>query len=95
MPLRWMMLIVLFLVGLAMRYQFQSVASVSTHLVADLGLSYTQVGTLIGFFLLPGIFIAWCYSRMTHGPLQPHAVCSPAAARIRNHDDVGVRSIQA
>ena len=53
-----MMLIVLFLVRLAMGYQFQSVASVSTHLVADLGLSYTQVGTLIGFFLLPGIFIA-------------------------------------
>jgi predicted MFS family arabinose efflux permease len=58
MPLRWMMLIVLFLVRLAMGYQFQSVASVSTYLVTDLGLSYTQVGTLIGFFLLPGIFIA-------------------------------------
>ena len=58
MPLRWLMLMVLFLVRLAMGYQFQSVASVSTHLVADLGLSYTQVGTLIGFFLLPGIFIA-------------------------------------
>ena len=58
MPLRWMMLIVLFLVRLAMGYQFQSVASVSSHLVTNLGLSYTQVGTLIGFFLLPGIFIA-------------------------------------
>jgi predicted MFS family arabinose efflux permease len=58
MPLRWVMLIVLFLVRLAMGYQFQSVASVSTHLVSELGLSYTQVGTLIGFFLLPGIFIA-------------------------------------
>jgi predicted MFS family arabinose efflux permease len=58
MPLRWMMLVVLFLVRLAMGYQFQSVASVSSHLVSDLGLSYMQVGTLIGFFLLPGIFIA-------------------------------------
>ena len=58
MPLRWIMLLVLFLVRLAMGYQFQSVASVSSHLVSDLGLSYTQVGTLIGFFLLPGIFIA-------------------------------------
>jgi predicted MFS family arabinose efflux permease len=58
MPLRWTMLLVLFLVRLAMGYQFQSVASVSSHLVTDLGLSYTQVGTLIGFFLLPGIFIA-------------------------------------
>ncbi|MAG97302.1 MAG: hypothetical protein CMM08_11530 [Rhodospirillaceae bacterium] len=52
------MLIVLFLVRLAMGYQFQSVASVSSHLVHDLGLSYAEVGTLIGFFLLPGIVIA-------------------------------------
>ena len=52
MPLRWLMLMVLFLVRLAMGYQFQSVASVSTHLVSELGLTYTQVGTLIGFFLL-------------------------------------------
>lgn len=58
MPLRWTMLIVLFMVRLAMGYQFQSVASVSSHLVTELGLSYTQVGTLIGFFLLPGVFIA-------------------------------------
>lgn len=58
MPLRWTMLTVLFLVRLAMGYQFQSVASVSSHLVTDLGLSYTQIGTLIGFFLLPGVFIA-------------------------------------
>ncbi|MDP6404925.1 MAG: MFS transporter [Alphaproteobacteria bacterium] len=58
MPLRWVMLIVLFLVRLAMGYQFQSVASVSSHLVHDLGLSYAEVGTLIGFFLLPGIVIA-------------------------------------
>ena len=58
MPLRWTMLVVLFLVRLAMGYQFQVVASVSPHLVDDLGLSYTQIGTLIGFFLLPGIFIA-------------------------------------
>jgi len=57
-PLRWVMLIVLFLVRLAMGYQFQSVASVSSHLVHDLGLSYAEVGTLIGFFLLPGIVIA-------------------------------------
>ena len=40
MPLRWVMLIVLFLVRLAMGYQFQSVASVSSHLVNELGFSY-------------------------------------------------------
>lgn len=58
MPIRWVMLLVLFLVRLAMGYQFQSVASVSSHLVNDLGFSYAEIGTLIGFFLLPGIFIA-------------------------------------
>lgn len=52
------MLIVLFLVRLAMGYQFQSIASVSSHLVADLGFSYAEVGTLIGLFLLPGIVIS-------------------------------------
>jgi predicted MFS family arabinose efflux permease len=58
MPLRWIMLLVLFLVRLAMGFQFQSVASVSSHLVNQLGFSYVEIGTLIGFFLLPGIFIA-------------------------------------
>lgn len=57
-PLRWVMLIVLFLVRLAMGYQFQSVASVSSHLVHDLGLSYIEVGSLIGVFSLPGIVVA-------------------------------------
>jgi predicted MFS family arabinose efflux permease len=58
MPQRWLMLLVLFLVRLAMGYQFQSVASVSSHLVEELGFTFLEVGTLIGFFLLPGIFIA-------------------------------------
>ncbi len=56
--MRWMMLLVLFLVRLAMGYQFQSVASTSSQLVDAFGLSYAEVGTLIGFFLLPGVFIA-------------------------------------
>ena len=52
------MQLVLFVVRLAMGYQFQSVASVSSYLVRELGLTYAEVGTLIGLFLLPGIFIA-------------------------------------
>ena len=55
---RWFMLLVLFLVRLAMGYQFQSVASTSAQLVDAFGLSYAEVGTLIGLFLLPGVFIA-------------------------------------
>ena len=58
MPLRWIMLLVLFLVRLAMGYQFQSVASISPMLAGEMGLSYAQIGTLIGLFLLPGVFFA-------------------------------------
>jgi predicted MFS family arabinose efflux permease len=63
--MRWMMLAILFIVRLAMGYQFQSIASVSTQLVADFGFSYTQVGTLIGLFLLPGVFMAMPSGAMT------------------------------
>ncbi|MFK7861505.1 MAG: CynX/NimT family MFS transporter [Granulosicoccus sp.] len=52
------MLFILFLVRLSMGYQFQSVASTSEQLINDFGLSYAQIGTLIGFFLLPGVFFS-------------------------------------
>lgn len=81
-PLRWVMLIVLFLVRLAMGYQFQSVASVSSHLVTDLGLSYTQVGTLIGFFLLPGIFAAIPSGALTHAVRDKHLLILGALTMI-------------
>jgi MFS family permease len=52
------MLLILFLVRLAMGFQFQSVASTSAQLIDTFGFSYAEIGTLIGFFLLPGVFIA-------------------------------------
>jgi predicted MFS family arabinose efflux permease len=52
------MLLILFVVRLAMGFQFQSVASTATQLIEAFGLSYTEIGTLIGFFLLPGVFIS-------------------------------------
>ncbi len=52
------MLLILFVVRLAMGFQFQSVASTSTQLIDRFGFSYADIGTLIGFFLLPGVFIA-------------------------------------
>ncbi|MEJ2175372.1 MAG: MFS transporter [bacterium] len=58
MLVRWLMLFILFVVRLAMGFQFQSVASTSAQLVDSFGLSYAEVGTLIGFFLLPGLFIS-------------------------------------
>ncbi|MDX1376619.1 MAG: MFS transporter, partial [Burkholderiales bacterium] len=56
--MRWLMLAILFVVRLAMGFQFQSVASTSAQLIDAFGLSYAQIGTLIGFFLLPGVFIS-------------------------------------
>lgn len=58
MPLRWIMLLILFVVRLAMGFQFQLVASISSHLVGELGLSYAEIGSLVGLFLLPGIAIS-------------------------------------
>ena len=63
--MRWSMLAILFVVRLAMGYQFQSVGSVSAQLVDSFGFSYAQVGTLIGLFLLPGVFMAMPSGAMT------------------------------
>ena len=52
MPLRWIMLIVLFLVRLAMGYQCQSIASVSSHLVTGLGFTCTEIGAILFVDLL-------------------------------------------
>jgi MFS family permease len=53
-----MALALVFLARTSMGFQFQSVASVAPLLVADLALSYAQLGTLIGLYMLPGAFIA-------------------------------------
>ncbi len=55
---RWIMLAVLTTARLAMGFQFQSVGSASPFLVSDLGIDYTEVGFLIGLYLLPGVFLA-------------------------------------
>lgn len=52
--MRRLMLLILFVVRLAMGFQFQSVASTSAQLVDSFGLSYAEVGTLIGFSSCPG-----------------------------------------
>jgi len=55
---RWVVLCVLFLARTALGYSYQSVASVSPLLVDDLALSFAEIGALIGFFGLPGMFVA-------------------------------------
>lgn len=41
-----------------MGLHLQAVAAVAPFLMADLGLGYAEIGTLIGLFLLPGAFLA-------------------------------------
>jgi cyanate permease len=57
-PDRWRMLFVLFLARTAMAYQFQTIPSDGPLLIEHLGLGFTQLGTLIGLYMLPGIVIA-------------------------------------
>lgn len=55
---RWLMLGALFLARTSLGFQFQTVASVAPLLVTDLGINFTEVGTLIGFFSALGFATA-------------------------------------
>jgi MFS family permease len=55
---RWAILALVVVVRTAVGFQFQSIAAVGPFLVADLGLSYAELGTLIGLYLLPGTLLA-------------------------------------
>lgn len=55
---RWAILAVLIVVRVAMGFQFQAIASITPVIAGDLGLDYAQIGTLVGFYMLPGVFIA-------------------------------------
>lgn len=55
---RWTVLAMLFLIGLAVAVQVQTVQALAPFLVAEVGLSYAQIGTLTGLFMLPGVFLA-------------------------------------
>ena len=56
---RWLILLLLFVSRLAMGFQFQSIGSVSVQLSKDIGFSNTEIGALIGIFMLPGVFLAF------------------------------------
>lgn len=55
---RWRILGALTLARASMGFQFQSVASAAPFLAPELGLDKTQLGWLIGLYLLPGVVIA-------------------------------------
>lgn len=54
---RWGILALLFFARVALGLQFQTMGSVSDDLVLAFGLDYAEIGTLIGLFMLPGLFI--------------------------------------
>lgn len=58
MPAHWRALAVLTAARTSMGFQFQSVASVSPDLMAQLGLGYGDLGTLIGLYFVPGLALA-------------------------------------
>ena len=55
---RWAILTLLIFVRLVMGFQFQAVASMTPFMVADLGLDFAEIGTLVGLYMLPGLVIA-------------------------------------
>jgi predicted MFS family arabinose efflux permease len=55
---RWLILALLFACRTGLGLQFQALGSVSGSLTAQLGFSNTEIGTLIGFFILPGLLLA-------------------------------------
>ena len=56
--MRWRILGLLFLARVGLGFQFQTVASVGDDLVGTFGLSYADIGFLIGLFMAPGLFLA-------------------------------------
>ena len=54
----WFILTALTMGRIAFGYQFQSIATLATDLVPRFGLSYAQLGSLIGAYMLLGVFTA-------------------------------------
>jgi predicted MFS family arabinose efflux permease len=54
---RWFILGVLFTARFALGFQFQSAGSVTPFMVRDFGVDYAEVGTLVGLYMIPGLFL--------------------------------------
>jgi MFS family permease len=55
---RWVALAIVFITRTSMGFQFQSVAAVAPLMLAELQLTWVQVGSLIGLYMLPGAVFA-------------------------------------
>lgn len=56
--MRWRILALLFLARIGLGFQFQTLTSVGNDLSVAFGLTQAQIGTLIGLFMAPGLFLA-------------------------------------
>jgi MFS family permease len=56
--MRWYILALLFFARIGLGFQFQTLGSVSGELTGQLGLNYTEIGSLIGLFMVPGMILA-------------------------------------
>jgi predicted MFS family arabinose efflux permease len=56
---RWIVLAILFVTRAATGFQFQSVGSSAPLLMRDLAIDYSQIGMLLGAYLLPGVVVAF------------------------------------
>lgn len=56
---RWTILAVLFAARAAIGFQFQSVGSAAQMLMEHLGMDYSEIGMLLGAYLLPGVVVAF------------------------------------
>ena len=55
---RWAILFVLFFARTTMAFQFQAVAALSPLIAEDYGITFADIGLLIGLYLAPGVFVA-------------------------------------
>ena len=55
---RWNILALLVVARIGLGFQFQTLGSVSDQLAAEFHIDYTAIGTLIGLFMVTGVFLA-------------------------------------